>query len=106
MSADPQKARSIFLEAVEQHAPDQWGPYLDAACGQDQELRGRVEVLLRAHEQANSLLDAPGPTLLQTADVPPAESPGAVALRFTQMRSQVDRTYRLLTANGKGCRQV
>jgi eukaryotic-like serine/threonine-protein kinase len=90
MSADPQKARSIFLEAVER-TPDQRGPYLDAACGQDQELRGRVEVLLRAHEQANSLLDAPGPALLQTVDEPPAESPGAVI-----------GPYRLLEPIGEG----
>src|SRR5262245_7786485 len=91
MRDEPHKARSIFLEAVEQHTPDQWGPYLDAACGQDQELRGRVEVLLRAHEQANSLLDAPGPALLQTVDEPPAESPGAVI-----------GPYRLLEPIGEG----
>ncbi len=59
MNADPQKVRSVFLAAVENHAPDQWSAYLDEACGPDQELRQRVEVLLRAHEQANSLLDAP-----------------------------------------------
>jgi serine/threonine protein kinase len=77
MSTDPQKGRSIFLEAVEQHTPDQWGHYLDVACGQDQELRRRVEVLLRAHEQANSLLDVPGPALVQTIDEPTIpEGPG------------------------------
>jgi eukaryotic-like serine/threonine-protein kinase len=61
MSVDAQKARSIFLAAVEQHPPEQWFTYLDEACDADQELRKRVEVLLRAHQQANSLLDAPGP---------------------------------------------
>src|SRR5215207_9383923 len=91
MNADPQKARSIFLEAVEQHAPDHWDPYLDAACGQDQELRRRVEVLLRAHAQANSLLDAPGPALLQAVEEPPAERPGAVV-----------GPYRLLEPIGEG----
>ena len=78
MKVDAQKARSIFLEAVEQHAPHQWGNYLDAACGQNQELRRRVEVLLRAHEQPNRILDAPVPSLLQTADEPPTEGPGTV----------------------------
>src|SRR5262249_13040573 len=68
---------SIFLEAVERHAPDQWGNYLDAACGQEPELRRRVEVLLRAHGQANSLLDAPGPGLVLTVDAPSvAAGPG------------------------------
>jgi serine/threonine protein kinase/tetratricopeptide (TPR) repeat protein len=76
--SDPQQARSIFLEAVEKHAPDQWGAFLDEACGQDQELRQRVEVLLRAHGQANSLLDAPAPALGQTIDEPTTERPGTV----------------------------
>jgi len=79
MNADPQNVRSIFLAAVENHAPDQWSAYLDGACGPDQELRQRVEVLLRAHEQANSLLDAPAPMLAATIDAPaPAERPGTV----------------------------
>jgi serine/threonine protein kinase/tetratricopeptide (TPR) repeat protein len=54
-----QKARSIFLSAVENHAPDAWEAYLDEACAGDPELRQRVGVLLRAHEQPNSLLDHP-----------------------------------------------
>src|SRR6516225_6312295 len=78
MSIDAQKARFIFLEAVEQHAPDQWGNYLDAACGQNQELRRRVEVLLRAHEEPNRFLDAPIPPLIQTADELPTDGPGTV----------------------------
>src|SRR5262245_44766502 len=78
MSVDAQQARSIFLEAVEQHAPDQWGHYLEAACGQNQELRRRVEVLLRASGQPNRFLDAPVPPLIQTADEPPREGPGTV----------------------------
>ena len=51
---DAQRVRSIFLEAVEHHAPDQ---FLDQACGGDKALRKRVELLLRAHDQANSVLD-------------------------------------------------
>ena len=48
MNADPQKVRSIFLAAVENHARDQWSVYLDEACGGDQELRQRVVLLLHA----------------------------------------------------------
>jgi hypothetical protein len=29
MSVDPQKARAIFLEAVEKHTPDHWSNFLD-----------------------------------------------------------------------------
>ena len=31
MNADAQKVRSVFLAAVEKHAPDQWAAYLDEA---------------------------------------------------------------------------
>ena len=33
--------------------------YLDGACGGDAGLRSRVEALLRAHDQPDSLLDHP-----------------------------------------------
>jgi serine/threonine protein kinase/tetratricopeptide (TPR) repeat protein len=79
MSADPQRARAIFLEAVEKHAPEQWGAFLDTACGEDEDLRRRVSVLLQAHAQANSLLDAPESKFMPTADEPaPAGLSGTV----------------------------
>ena len=31
MNADRDPAKAIFLEAVEQHAPDQWPAFLDRA---------------------------------------------------------------------------
>jgi serine/threonine protein kinase/tetratricopeptide (TPR) repeat protein len=79
MSADAQKARSIFLAAVEQYAPDQWEAYLQQACAGDEVLRRRVDVLLRAHQQPNSLLDCRATDLAGTVDEPPAaEGPGTV----------------------------
>src|SRR5262249_16448539 len=78
MSADPQKARAIFLQAVENHAPEQWSAFLDEACGQDTALPLRVDVLLQAHLQANSLLDAPGSNVVATIDDPHSERPGTV----------------------------
>jgi serine/threonine-protein kinase len=78
MNADAQKARSLFLAAVEDHAPEEWEAYLDAACARDPTLRARVEALLRAHGQANSLLDAPVPNVVATVDAPPSEGPGTV----------------------------
>jgi tetratricopeptide (TPR) repeat protein len=89
MKADAQKVRSIFLAAVESHTPDQWGQYLDDACAGDVELRHRVEVLLRAHEQPNSWLDGPG--LTATVDEPIREGPGSVI-----------GPYRLLEQIGEG----
>src|SRR2546426_743680 len=76
MHSDPQRVRSIFLGAVENHPSDQWAAFLDEACGADQTLRQRVEVLLRAHEQANSLLDAPVAGL--RGPEPVREGPGTV----------------------------
>src|SRR5438128_2457492 len=78
LMADPQRARSIFLEAVENHAPDQRLPFLDQACGGDLNLRKRVEVLLRAHEQSNSILDVGGVPPVATVAGPAAEGPGTV----------------------------
>jgi serine/threonine protein kinase/tetratricopeptide (TPR) repeat protein len=78
MSADPQKARAIFLDAVEKHAPEQWSAFLEEACGQDKELRLRVDVLLKAHSQANSLLDAPESNIVETIDDRHTEGPGMV----------------------------
>ena len=43
---DPKRVRSIFLAAVEDHAPEGWDEYLRTACQGEPELRQRVEVLL------------------------------------------------------------
>jgi serine/threonine protein kinase/Flp pilus assembly protein TadD len=68
MNAEARKVRSIFLAAVESNSPEQRNAYLDEACAGDEELRRRVEVLLQAHEQPNSLLDRPPAALVATTD--------------------------------------
>jgi serine/threonine protein kinase/tetratricopeptide (TPR) repeat protein len=78
MSAEPHTVRSVFLAAVENCAPDQWDAFLQEACAGDQDLRRRVEVLLRAHQQPNSLLDSPAAALVATIDEPTTERPGTV----------------------------
>jgi serine/threonine protein kinase/tetratricopeptide (TPR) repeat protein len=83
MNADPNPAKAIFLEAVEQHPPDQWPAFLDRACAGRPELRGQVEALLAAHREVGTaaqqkLTDA-GPAPAVTLDLPPVhEQPGAV----------------------------
>ncbi len=78
MNVDVTKARSIFTEAVENHAPDRWDTFLDGACGKDLSLRRRVELLLKAHRGEDSFLDrgdeswAASPIL----DQPITEKPG------------------------------
>jgi serine/threonine protein kinase/tetratricopeptide (TPR) repeat protein len=64
MNAEPHPAKAIFLEAVENHDPEQWPPFLDRACAGQPELRRRVEVLLEAHRE------------VATVDDPITERPG------------------------------
>jgi serine/threonine protein kinase len=52
---------TIFETALSKAAPAERAAYLDAACTDDPELRRRVEVLLRAHEQSSGPLDRPPP---------------------------------------------
>jgi hypothetical protein len=54
MTAIEDQARSIFLAALER-APDQWPAFLGEACGDNAELRARVEQLLHAHQAMGSI---------------------------------------------------
>src|SRR5271168_2727368 len=51
--------RDIFTAAREMTDAPARSAYLDGACGGDAGLRARVEALLRAHDQPDSLLDHP-----------------------------------------------
>src|SRR5687767_5382088 len=70
-------AKLIFLEAIEKASPEELARYLDEACQGDASLRGRVEQLLQAHQNAGKFLGGSaigGATL----DQPPLEKPGTV----------------------------
>lgn len=60
---NPRPAKDIFITAVENYKSDQWPIFLDGACGDDGELRARVEELLDAHRQNDSFLDQPAATV-------------------------------------------
>lgn len=75
---DPKRVRSIFLAAVEDHAPEQWDEYLGQACRGEPELRQRVEVLLRGHKQPNELLDDPGAAPVAPSQTSIGEGPGTL----------------------------
>ena len=92
MSADSSQAKSIFLSAIEDFAPEQWGAYLDEACAGDASLRNRVELLLTAHQGQDALFDDPSTALIaQAVYSDPVEKPGIVIGR-----------YRLLEKIGEG----
>ncbi len=71
---------SLFCGALERSSADERAGYLAAACGQNVELRERIEALLRAHEQAGVFLwdkSAVGDPRA-TVDDPISERPGTV----------------------------
>src|SRR5713226_7076623 len=93
MSVHKDKVAKIFDAAAELETPAQRAAFLDAACGQDQQVRSEVEELLRHDDAAGSFLsqatnsraaglagpDAPMGLLAATIDEPAvAERPGTV----------------------------
>ena len=58
MPSDPQRVQNIFLQIVEL-SPAERPAVLDRECGSDVGLRQRIEALLKAHEESDSLLDQP-----------------------------------------------
>jgi WD40 repeat protein/serine/threonine protein kinase len=69
---------AIFYAALEIDAAEQRAAYLDAACGDQGELRRRVEALLRRYAESAGPLDRPaGGPGATTAELP-AERPGAL----------------------------
>lgn len=55
MSANLEKVEAIFIEALKLN-PAERPAFLDGACGNEAELRGRLEELLRAEAQAGAFL--------------------------------------------------
>jgi serine/threonine protein kinase len=70
---DPARVQTIFLAAAALSDPAARVEYLDQECGEDAHLRARVEALLRAHDQPDSLLDSadPAPSSDLTRTAPP-----------------------------------
>jgi serine/threonine protein kinase len=56
-------AKAIFLAALEKESPEKRARYLDEACQESSDLRGRVEQLLRAHEHAGKFLGGAAATV-------------------------------------------
>jgi serine/threonine protein kinase len=80
MGGQPDKAASIFDAAVELGTAIERAAYLDAACGQDAQLRAEVEELLAHDEAAASFLNLSARPDLQAivAESAVAECPGTV----------------------------
>jgi serine/threonine protein kinase/tetratricopeptide (TPR) repeat protein len=76
MVEQSRRAKSIFLEAIEEHAPEQWPAFLEHACGGDVGVRTQVEKLLRAQAALGSFHEGPRSAWADTVEHPPAERPG------------------------------
>jgi serine/threonine protein kinase/Tfp pilus assembly protein PilF len=84
--------REIFIAALHQRDPAGRAAFLGWACGEDREVRGRVEELLREREQLGSFLESPAAGLLGAVEGQPVrEGPGTVI-----------GPYRLLEQIGEG----
>jgi serine/threonine protein kinase len=64
------EVKEIFLNAIENYAPDEWSDYLDVACGNDVVLRQLVNDILASHLDEDSILDRgePGQRLSFSAE--------------------------------------
>ena len=56
MSTALRNPKSIFLDALDCDAPEELDRYVQAACGNDLQLRDRVHALLSAHSEASGFL--------------------------------------------------
>jgi tetratricopeptide (TPR) repeat protein/serine/threonine protein kinase len=71
--------RAIFWEALDYPPGAERQAFLDRACGADDELRSKVEDLLRAHQDAGNFLESPASTPTLTVEGPSLwEAPGSV----------------------------
>jgi serine/threonine protein kinase/Tol biopolymer transport system component len=83
MAVDPKKAKEVFLSTIENFDPEQWSAFLDKTCGDDSELRQRVESLLAAHQGKDRLFDDPDVALITTGSFTEVtEGCGAVIGRY------------------------
>ena len=87
MDINQNQVEDLFNQAL-QYSPEQRAAFLNGACGQDADLRQKVDTLIRAHDDADQFLpDAP--TLGDAR--PLSEQPGTI----------IDR-YKLLQKVGEG----
>ena len=77
--------KTIFAEAIEIDTVPERAAYLDQACAGNQELRQRVEALLKAHQEAGSFLEQQFTAAPNATPATPriAEGPGTTIGHYT-----------------------
>jgi WD40 repeat protein/serine/threonine protein kinase len=111
MTTEQSPAEAIFFAALEKGAPAERVAYLDAACGDDNNLRQRVDRLLAAHPQVGSFLEPPARGEAGAAEVPtiPPRERGPAGAETMPYESPVEDVgavvggrYKLLETLGQG----
>jgi WD40 repeat protein/serine/threonine protein kinase len=100
------REEELFYLALAQ-PPDRRATFLDGACADDPELRRRVEVLLRAHDEPGNFLARPPAGVEPTADLRqarPVDAGSGAADGGAAVAPRVDRVgpYKLLQPIGEG----
>ncbi|MEO1528121.1 MAG: hypothetical protein AAFX06_22035 [Planctomycetota bacterium] len=70
MSADSKNEASIFNAARKIESSEERHAYLEEACGDNNDLRGRVEILLSAFFEESQFLEKPAPELEKDSSSP------------------------------------
>ncbi len=92
MNAQQDKAKSVFLNAVDIASTADRQTYVETECSGDEALRGEVEELLRHHQQLGSFLDSA-----------PCDSPATIDFSSTtEVPGAVIGPYKLLEQIGEG----
>jgi hypothetical protein len=89
MPVDVNVAKAIFMTALEKTEPEERSAYVLEACGSDDSLRRRVEILLKAHNDPGSFMNSP--VGVATLDQP-----------ITERASTVIGPYKLMEQIGEG----
>src|SRR5262245_36973097 len=92
MSEANPRTESLFWSALAISSPEERARYLDRSCGDDQQLRGRIEELLAAYPKVAGFLE------------PPTSCPGATVeeLPSSERPGTVIGSYKLLQPLGEG----
>src|SRR5437667_10301954 len=79
MSRELPDTEAVFERAIELESPEDRAAFLDQACGNDPELRGKLEKLVLDHFRAGAFLEKPAAHIVATVDEPAVtERPGTV----------------------------
>ena len=73
MSKEQKDIKDIFSEALDKQTPDELEAYLNEVCGVNNELRTKIESLLKAHSKAGDFLEIPAISLDKSLSI---EGPG------------------------------